>query len=483
MIGERPRYGFRTLSTGGTKCVGAPFLGGIRMAEKLNKSLLYTFGIGDLCFTLMVNMELYFFPAFLTDFARFSLIIVSMILYITGVADIVCALVAGVVLQKVTLGFGGKFRSWLLAGPPIVAPFFILQFYKIGMGWTAAAIIIGGFVISHLIFNVVFAATGAMVGTLTQRPDERTILSSSRAQGMSAAGLIFSATALPMIAFFSAASSGVLGHTITVAVYTILMIAGYWYVYKMSAGRDSVVETVKPASNPEGKQSVKEIVALAFKNRPLLMLIVAETFRNTSIFIVTSFAFYYFGYVLKSPSFLSVFILAISVAALLGTLAAAWIGVKVGKRKSYWMMLVLAAAVLISAKAVGNSNWGFTVVFCIGYMLGMTAGALSTALFTDTVVYGEWKTGKNIQGFTMALLVFPIKMGILLRAGVMTIGLMIIGFVENTDPTPKVVDGISSIMVFSPAIACALSAAMFYFGYKIDDKDVLRMQDEIAARS
>ena len=50
------------------------------MAERLNKSLLYTFGVGDLFFTLMINMELYFFPAFLTDYAQFSLGIVGQIL-------------------------------------------------------------------------------------------------------------------------------------------------------------------------------------------------------------------------------------------------------------------------------------------------------------------------------------------------------------------------------------------------------------------
>lgn len=38
------------------------------MEERLSKPVLYTFGVGDLFFTLMVNMEIYFFKAFLTDF-------------------------------------------------------------------------------------------------------------------------------------------------------------------------------------------------------------------------------------------------------------------------------------------------------------------------------------------------------------------------------------------------------------------------------
>jgi Na+/melibiose symporter-like transporter len=452
------------------------------MGEGLNKSVLYTFGVGDLFFALMINMEIFFFAAFLTDFAQFSLLIVGQILWITSFADIICALVAGIILQRVTLKFGGKYRSWLLVGPPIVAPLFILQFSKVGGDSIAAIIIILGFITSHLIFNVVFAATGSMVGSMSRLPDERTILSSSRAQGMSAAGLIFSATALPMITFFGTRTNDVVGHTITTAVYTILMILGYWYVYRITAVRNPDGGEAPPVSTAETKLTVAEIIGLVFKNPPLLLLIVAETFRNTCMFIVTSFAFYYFGYVLNNPAFLSFFILAISVAALLGTFAAAWVGVKIGKRNSYWITLVLATLGFASAKLAGETTWGFTIIFSIGYMLIMVAGSMSTALFADTAIYGEWKTGKSIQGFTMALLTLPIKVGVLLRSGVITIGLMAIGFIANTVPEQNVTDGISSIMIFSPSVACAIAAATFYFGYKIEDKRVLVMQDEIASR-
>jgi GPH family glycoside/pentoside/hexuronide:cation symporter len=115
-------------------------------------------------------------------------------------------------------------------------------------------------------------------------------------------------------------------------------------------------------------------------------------------------------------------------------------------------------------------------------MLCWISGSMITALFADTVVYGEWKTGKNIQAFTMSLMTLPLKLGLLIRSGVIMVGLMTIGFVANTTPAPEVVNGISSIMIYSPAVACVVSAAVFYFGYRIEDKDVLRMQDEIAAR-
>ena len=452
------------------------------MTERLNKSLLYTYGIADLGFVLIASMESYYFLAFLTDYAEFSLSITGYILGFTSLADIVFALVGGVILQKVTLRYGGKYRSWFLVGPPFVAVLFVLQFTRIGSILSAAIIIGFGFIASHLIWNIVFTASAAMVGRLSQLPNERTILSASRAQGMSAAGIIFAVTSLPIIDFFTSHTNEVTGFSFASAVYAFLMVLGYLYIYMMTSGRDPYDETVSYIGTKAPRQSVFEMVGLVFRNPPLLLLILAEVFRNSYILILASFALYYFKYVLDNLAFLSFFILAISISRLLGTFAAAWVGVRIGKRHSYWIFLVLSAIVFASGKFFGGTTWSFTAIFCLGSLLGMVASSMSTALFSDTVVYGEWKTGKNIRAFTMALQTFPIKVGILIRSGVITFGLMAIGFVANTEPTTGVVAGISSIMSFTPAIACIISAGIFYFGYRIEEKRVLRMEEEISAR-
>jgi GPH family glycoside/pentoside/hexuronide:cation symporter len=452
------------------------------MTERLNRPLLYTYGIADLGFVLIANMELYFFSVFLTDYAEFSLSITGYILGFTSLADIVFALVGGVILHRVTLRYGGKYRSWFLVGPPVVALLFILQFTKIGNIMSAAMIIGFGFVASHLIWNIMFTASASMVGRLSQLPDERTILSASRAQGMSAAGIIFAVTSLPLIDFFTSHTNKIAGFSLASAFYAFFMVLGYLYIYKMTSGRDPYDETISNAGTKASRQSVFEIVGLVFRNPPLLLLILAEVFRNSYVLIIGSFAVYYFKYVLDNWAFLDVFILAISISRLLGTFAATWIGIRIGKRHSYWVFLVLSAIVFASGKFFGGTAWSFTIIFSVGSLLGMVASAMSTALFSDTVVYGEWKTGKNIRAFIMALQTFPIKVGILIRSGVITFGLMAIGFVANTEPTPRVVEGISSIMSFTPAIACIVSAGIFYFGYLLEDKRILRMEQEISAK-
>ena len=72
------------------------------------------------------------------------------------------------------------------------------------------------------------------------------------------------------------------------------------------------------------------------------------------------------------------FILAIHIAALVGTFAAVWIGVKIGKRNCYWLSLALGAVSFASAIFAGGTTWSFTVIFSIGYMFNMIAGSMTT---------------------------------------------------------------------------------------------------------
>ena len=449
---------------------------------KLKKSLLYTYGIADMFFVLMVSMELYYFTMFLTDWAEFSMKTVQIILYITGALDIVCVLLSGIILEKVNLKFGGKYRSWFLLGPLPIAILFIFQFTKIGPDPVAASIIIIGFVASHLLWNTVAACGGAMIGRMTQNTNELTLLSTNRTQGMTAAGLIFSFAGPWMIVFFSKYTNQITGTSITVAVVGVLMILGYLYIYRVTAGMDPYdMETARTAQK-ETALSIREIVGLVFVNRPLLLLIVAEIFRNSSILLVAAMAAYYCKYVLNDEPFMQYFLLITAVFGVIGSFIAAWIGPRLGKRHTYWMALVVAAVIYASARFLGTTDWRFTILFSLGSMFMVISSCMCTALFSDTVVYGEWKYGKNIRAFTMALLNLPIKLGVLLRSAVVTLGLMMIDFVPNAEPTPEVAGGIASLITFSNAAVCLLAAVIFFLGYKLKDENITKMQAELAER-
>lgn len=451
--------------------------------ERMKKSLLYTYGVGDMFFVLMVCMEMYYFTAFLTDYAQFSMKTVGIIQYITGVFDIGCALLAGILLQKINLKFGGKYRSWFLVGPLPVALIFALQFTKIGSEMTAISIIITAFIASHLIWNTITTCSGAMVGRMTTQANEITILSSSRAQGMAAAGLLFSATGMPLIDFFSARVGNITGMTLAVMVYGVLMIFGYLYIYKMTAGKDPYDSEISPVSQKQAKISIMEIFRLVFRNPPLGVLALAEVFRSSCVQLVAATAFYYFVYVRGDRNFMSVFLVITATSSFIGASLSRWIGPRFGKRRTYCIALVCAGIAYASSRFLGTTSLSFSLLIGLGAIFLAVASGMNTALYSDTVVYGEWKTGKNIRAFTMAIQNVAIKLSVLIRISVLTFGLSAIGYVANTDPSPQVVSGIASMMSFSPAIVCFIAAIIFFFGFKIQDSELAKMREEIEARS
>ncbi|NLA76197.1 MAG: hypothetical protein GX846_12125, partial [Deltaproteobacteria bacterium] len=245
----------------------------------------------------------------------------------------------------------------------------------------------------------------------------------------------------------------------------------------------AVQEDAVPAETAAAeKRSVWEMVVLVFRNPPLLFLILGETFRNTCLFFILSFAVYYFNNVLRNEAFLSVFILGNGIGTLLGAFASPWIGVKIGKRHAYGLACIVSGLIYFSVAFIDVNSWSFTIIFTIAAMIACASQAMIGALFVDTSVYGEWKTGKNILGFTMSMMMLPIKFGLLIGRGIIMTGLVMIGYVGGAEPTPEIARGISTIMIYAPAITSLLAAAIFYLGYRIKDKDIVRMQNELAAR-
>jgi len=176
-----------------------------------------------------------------------------------------------------------------------------------------------------------------------------------------------------MMMFFEAHTSKMAGLTIAVGVYAFLMIIGYYYVYRITAGRDPYDELAVDVLKNESRQSVKKMIGLVFTNPPLLRFTLAESFRNGSVFVIVSFATYYFTYVLQNEIFLSVFLLFTSIGGLIGASAASWIGTRIGKRRCYWIFLALSVLSCAAARITGGSAWIFTLVLSISFLFGNVA--------------------------------------------------------------------------------------------------------------
>src|SRR5674536_198204 len=122
------------------------------------------------------------------------------------------------------------------------------------------------------------------------------------------------------------------------------------------------------------------------------------------------------------------------------------------------------------------------VLMFVSYIGYAMPDALGVAMYSSTVDYGEWKTGKNARGFIMSLINFPIKTAIFLRSVIITAVLVGAGYVANMKPTAALISGIKNGIALVPAIIMLIGLVFIVLLYKITPNSLEQMQKEIVER-
>lgn len=120
----------------------------------LSKALKFWYGFGDFGFTLMTNVETFYFNAFMTNVANFSTALAGTVSTITSTVDACLSWMYGGIINAAKPGKWGRYRSWLIMLPWIVPFIFAFQFLSISENTTVSAIVISvAFILSHIVWN------------------------------------------------------------------------------------------------------------------------------------------------------------------------------------------------------------------------------------------------------------------------------------------------------------------------------------------
>ena len=448
--------------------------------KSLKKSVINLYGLPSFGFQLLVNMEIFFFAAFLTDYAKIPVAMAGTVLMVTSIFDIVWVPTAGIILEKSSMRWG-RYRSWLLIGPPMAALFFALQFSKIGDPAINAVLICIGFIVSHLVWNIFYAGHIAMNNSLTTVREERISMASNRGMFNAMGAIVFSMIGAKCIQLLGGGNQA-LGCTLTVCASGVLMTLCYWglfaltkdYAYHPKSGSDA---------SAKDKMGIGEMLKQIIVNPPLLGLMLAELGRYLGRFIIFGLAFYYFKYVINNLGALAIFFTGLNVVCFFAAMATAPLAKKIGERNTYIISLILFIAGLLLVRFLPMNHFTFMIVMFVAYLGYGMPDALSVAMYSATVDYGEWKTGKNARGFIMSLISFPIKTAIFVRSVVITSILVSAGYVADMAPTPELISGIKNGIALVPALFITAGLIIIVLLYRITPEQQKIMQQEIAARN
>ena len=144
------------------------------------------------------------------------------------------------------------------------------------------------------------------------------------------------------------------------------------------------------------------------------------------------------------------------------------------------------AALLLIGRSVYTNVWAVIILVSIAQFGYGCVYACSSALYADTAVYAEWKTGKNASGWIMGLTNVPIKIASTLKSVVLPAALALSGFsaaVEVEKATDTMRAGIANTLLTLPAIMLIAGAVVLIFLYRLPKEKVEKMQEEIEARN
>ena len=466
--------------------------------QKLRFTEKFSYGFGDFASCLYWQTISTYLLIFYTDIFGIPALAAGAMLGLSRFTDAFFDPVIGMISDR-TKSRWGKFRPFLLYGcvPLAIAGFLTFTVPNFGekgkLIWAYAT-----FNALMLIYTTINIPYTAMLGVMSTVPAERTALSSIKFVGAFAAGIVVSATLLPMakVGGWLGATTVQRGWQMSFVIYGVAAIISFLIVFFNTRER---VLPPKAQKTSLGKD-LKDLVT----NRPWLVLLATTITFILFVALRGNVTAHYFKYYIGSqsvtlPSFLpasiagtqvwgweslvSVFNTSNQILSLIGVMLVPAFARMVGGKKAFIIMFVVA--ILSTASFYLLKPDQLLLIYGINAIGSLTGGPLSAllwAMYADTADYAEWKTGRRATGLVFSASIFAQKQGWGVSGGFTLILMSGLGFVANQVQTPASLHGLVALMSIFPAALGILSLLILVIFYPLNETKVAEISKELAAR-
>ena len=447
--------------------------------KELSFSLKYLFGVGDAGFNLMSNIETFYFMTFLTDLAAFSPAIAGLINSVFSIVDACLSWIYGGILNGTKAKKWGRYRSWLILLPWLVPFLYAFQFIRVSSNeMLSAVVIIAAAIASHVVWNIGYVANATLVSVVGKTAEDRATLASSRGTWNNIGSLLFSYLGLPLATLLA----GFVGETNKFAAAAfclgILMVLGYYAHFKMTEGYEEIETDANPKANA-AKVSIPDMFKSLFANPQLMILMVADLSKWCVKFVTAAAAIYYFRDAMGNPGLMTPYLLAIGLAAIVGSYATRYMAKSLSNRTTAIISFVGMAVALALIYVMYTNAVVVIALMTIAQFFYGVAYSISPALYGDTVVYTTWKTGKNAAGWIMGLQNLPLKVGVFMRGTIVAACLAAVNWQAGVVLEGTARQGMTIALGLVPAILCAIGAVLLIVGYKLTREKIAECQAAI----
>jgi glycoside/pentoside/hexuronide:cation symporter, GPH family len=429
---------------------------------------------GDFASCLYFGVFMSFLSYYYTDVFGITAAAVGTMVFVTRTWDWINDPIMGMIADRTETKMG-KFRPWLLWVLPFWVVLGVLTFTTFDL--SPAGKIIYAYITYTLLtmaYTAINVPYSALMGVMTSRSDQRTVLSSVRFIGAFAGTSVVNATMLGLVAFLGAGNDQK-GFSYTMMVYAVISAAAFYFTFAATR------ERVRPP--PSQSRSVLKDIKAASRNGPWIAIMCVSILTIMWIAIRGGATIHYFKYVSGSEHWGSLFLTVSTVVQIFGVMMTKqftiWFG---GKKRCFLFLNLINAGFLSLFYLISPTNIPLIMVHqAVSSFMTAPLMPLFWSMIADTADYGQWKYGQRSTGLIFSTGTFSMKIGWSIGPAISLWLLSIFGFVANVEQTPETIQGLRMIMTFIPAGVAVLAACAVLF-YKIDANTEKEMERALAAQ-
>ena len=338
--------------------------------------------------------------------------------------------------------------------------------------------------------NVAYVANVSMISVAGKTPEDRSQLASTRAAWANLSKVIFSYIGPGVAAICAGFIGEVNQYGAAAFCLGVVMAVLYYAHFKMFDGYEEVETAEQSAAKAasaknKDKTGGMDLIRALLQNPPLIALLIADLAKFMFNFVCMGVATYYFTYVAGNGGMLKTYILVTNIFCVIGAYLSKSLSNKFSTRTTTIGVMAIQAVLLgVSFLMYENVTMVIVLMSIALFGYGITY-ACTPALYGDTIVYSEWKTGKNAAGWISGLQNVPLKVSIMTRGIIISACLAMGNFSKDIDPA-QASDALKRAICLGfmviPAIALVIAVLALIFGFRLTRDQVKKYSEEIAAR-
>lgn len=433
----------------------------------------FSYGCGDFGCNIIYTAMSAFLMIYYTDYAGVNAAAVGIIMMVSRIFDGISDIIMGVIVDRTKSRFG-KARPWLLR---MCIPFAVsgVLLFSVPASWASTPKLVYVFITYNLVSTVIYTAINvpysALNALMTQDPYERSVLSIFRNLLATAGTLTINVWTLPLVEYFGDNASA---WTKTFCVLGLLAVIAFLINFF------GTKERVKPVGVKEGAvENVPFLTGIKalFKNKYWIMM----TGMLALFFLMYSVnggaTVFYAKDILGDRNLVGTINGIFNIVQIVGMFFIAMLVKRYGKRNVFVLGLVLD---IVGMLILNFSNGTMSLIIVSSIIRGVgnaCGGATMWAMVSDTIDYGEWKTGVRTEGLVNSACSFGYKIGNGIGSALLGLILEIGGYVgEAATQTASALTSIRVCFVWIPIGVYIAGLAIMKF-YHLDKEFVGIIED------